>query len=61
MVWELAIHEVAKQSWPLKPEDTWRAIIISLTCSLEESKEYDRGTRDMIKVVHQRERSGPLI
>jgi hypothetical protein len=47
VVWELAIREVAKQSWPLEPEDTWRAIGISLTWTLEESKECDTGTRDM--------------
>jgi hypothetical protein len=47
VVWKLVIREVAKQSWPLEPEDTWRAIGISLTCTLEESKGYDTGTRDM--------------
>jgi hypothetical protein len=47
VVWELAIREVAKQSWSLELEDTWRAIGISLTWTLEESKEYDTRTRDM--------------
>jgi hypothetical protein len=47
VVWELTICEVTKCSGPLEPEETWRAIGIFLTCTLEKSKERDTGTHDM--------------
>jgi hypothetical protein len=46
VVWKLAIREVAKQSWSLEPEDTWRAIGISLT---EGSKEGGALTSKVLK------------
>jgi hypothetical protein len=52
-------HDVTKQSWPLEPKNTWRAIEISLTCTLEESKEHgveacDTRSREIILVVGAR-------
>jgi hypothetical protein len=39
--------KAAKESEPLEPEDTWRAIGILLTRELEESKVRIGGTREM--------------